>query len=586
MIKKIKSFLPYVKGSYGLVFISLLCASLATGSKLFIPFLAGKCVNLMKAAYDSNGGDFSSIGKSLQLYFIIMAALLVVGTIFRYIFDFITYLIGQRVIKNIRNRLFKATLESPISSIDQSRKGDLLLRLVNDVENVQTGLISGFAAFYDGIISIIITLVFMFTLNWILGLVVVGLTPISIFVSRFISKFNSKHFRKQRTSQGMVNAFASESLTNSEAVAALNIGEDRIKEFDKLSDEFRNSTFKANLGSSIINPSTRLVNSLINGALVLIGALLIINSPKGIGLDAFLVGDLSAFLTYASSYMQPFNEISNVVTEIDYALASFARIDETINGKKDINEGKEIINGSVDTLEAKDVTFSYDSKRKIIKNFSLDIYKGHKIAFVGPTGCGKTTLINLLMRFYDPQEGAFFANNTSTQDLEKSAFRKHIGMVLQDTWIFTGTVFENIAYAKEGATLDEVKEAARKAQASGFIERLPQGYDTIISDSSGLSVGEKQLICVARVMLLEPEIVVLDEATSNIDVRTEKLLSEAFDQLMKGKTSLVVAHRLSTIVSSDLIVVLKDGEIIEAGNHKELMAKEGFYFNLYNAQFN
>lgn len=586
MIKKIKSFLPYVKGSYGLVIISLLCASLATGSKLFIPFLAGKCVNLMKAAYDSNGGDFSSIEKNLQLYFIIMAALLVVGTIFRYIFDFITYLIGQRVIKNIRNRLFKATLESPISSIDQSRKGDLLLRLVNDVENVQTGLISGFAAFYDGIISIIITLVFMFTLNWILGLVVVGLTPISIFVSRFISKFNSKHFRKQRTSQGMVNAFASESLTNSEAVATLNIGEDRIKEFDKLSDEFRNSTFKANLGSSIINPSTRLVNSLINGALVLIGALLIINSPKGIGLDAFLVGDLSAFLTYASSYMQPFNEISNVVTEIDYALASFARIDETINGKKDINEGKEIINGSVDTLEAKDVTFSYDSKRKIIKNFSLDIYKGHKIAFVGPTGCGKTTLINLLMRFYDPQEGAFFANNISTQDLEKSAFRKHIGMVLQDTWIFTGTVFENIAYAKEGATLDEVKEAARKAQASGFIERLPQGYDTIISDSSGLSVGEKQLICVARVMLLEPEIVVLDEATSNIDVRTEKLLSEAFDQLMKGKTSLVVAHRLSTIVSSDLIVVLKDGEIIEAGNHKELMAKEGFYFNLYNAQFN
>ncbi len=582
MLKKFKSFLPYVKGSYGLVIISLLCASLATGSKLFIPFLAGKCVNEMKAAINNN----SWASLNLSTYFIIMAILLVVGTIFRYIFDFITYLIGQRVIKNIRNKLFKATLDSPISSIDQSRKGDLLLRLVNDVENVQTGLISGFAAFYDGIISIIITLVFMFTLNWILGLVVVGLTPISIFVSRFISKFNSKHFRRQRSSQGMVNSFASESLTNSEAVATLNIGEDRLKEFDTLSDEFRNSTFKANLGSSIINPSTRLVNSLINGALVLIGALLIINAPKNLGLDNFLVGDLSAFLTYASSYMQPFNEISNVVTEIDYALASFARIDETINGKKDVNEGKEVIEGSVDTLEAKDITFSYDSKRTIIKNFSLDIYKGHKIAFVGPTGCGKTTLINLLMRFYDPQEGSFYANDISTKDLEKSSFRRHIGMVLQDTWIFSGTVFENIAYAKEGATLEEVKEAARKAQASGFIERLPQGYDTMISDSSGLSVGEKQLICVARVMLLEPEIVILDEATSNIDVRTEKLLSEAFDQLMKNKTSLVVAHRLSTIVSSDLIVVLKDGEIIETGNHNELMAKKGFYFNLYNAQFN
>ncbi len=578
MIKKFKSFIPYVKGSYFLVFISLFCALLATGSKLFIPFLAGKCVNLMK--------DTPLHELDLSGYFLIMALFLVVGTLFRYVFDYITYLVGQRVIKNIRNELFKATLESPISSIDQSRKGDLLLRLVNDVENVQTGLVSGFAAFYDGIISILITLVFMFTLNWILGLVVVALTPISIFVSRFVSKFNSKHFRKQRTAQGMVNSFVSESLTNSEAVATLNIAKDRIDQFNELSDEFRKSTFKANLGASTINPSTRLVNALINAALVLIGAVLIIENPTNLGLSAFAVGDLSAFLTYASSYMQPFNEISNVVSEIDYALASFQRIDETIHGKKDINNGKEVIPGSIDNLEAKGITFSYDGKRDIIKDFSLDIYKGHKIAFVGPTGCGKTTLINLLMRFYDPQKGGFYANHKSTQDLEKAAFRSHIGMVLQDTWIFNGTVFENIAYAKEGASREEVEEAAKKAQAAHFIERLPQGYDTRISDSSGLSVGEKQLICVARVMLLEPEIVILDEATSNIDVRTEKLLSEAFDKLMQGKTSLVVAHRLSTIVSSDLIVVLKDGKIIETGNHKELIAKEGFYYNLYNAQFN
>lgn len=578
MIKKFKSFIPYVKGSYFLAFISLFCALLATSSKLFIPFLAGKCVNLMK--------DTPLHELDLSGYFLIMAIFLVVGTLFRYVFDYITYLVGQRVIKNIRNELFEATLESPISSIDQARKGDLLLRLVNDVENVQTGLVSGFAAFYDGIISILITLVFMFTLNWILGLVVVGLTPISIFVSRFVSKFNSKHFRKQRSAQGMVNAFASESLTNSEAVATLNIAKDRIDQFDELSDEFRKSTFKANLGASTINPSTRLVNALINGALVLIGAILIIENPRNLGLSAFAVGDLSAFLTYASSYMQPFNEISNVVSEIDYALASFQRIDETIHGKKDINQGKEVLAGSINDLQAKDITFSYDGKRDIIKDFSLDIYKGHKIAFVGPTGCGKTTLINLLMRFYDPQRGAFYANHLSTQDLEKSAFRSHIGMVLQDTWIFNGTVFENIAYAKEGATKEEVEEAARKAQAAHFIERLPQGYDTQISDSSGLSVGEKQLICVARVMLLEPEIVILDEATSNIDVRTEKLLSEVFDKLMEGKTSLVVAHRLSTIVSSDLIVVLKDGKIIETGNHRELIAKKGFYYSLYNAQFN
>ena len=582
MLAKLKSFIRYVKGSYFLIFISLLCAFLATGSKLLIPFLAGRAVNEMKAAIDAK--SFASL--DLSWLFLTMASLLVIGAIFRYIFDFTTYLIGQRVIKNIRKELFDSILSCPISSIDQSRKGDLLLRLVNDVENVQTGLVSGFAAFYDGIVSIIITLVFMFTLNWILGLIVVGLTPISIFVSRFISKYNSKYFRKQRSNQGIVNAFTLESLNNSVAVSTLNITNERKDEFDKLNSQFRDSAFRANIGACAINPSTRLINSLINGALILVGALIIIYAPKNLGIDTFAVGDLSAFLTYASSYMQPFNEISDVVAEIDYALASFQRIMETIDTPEDVNEGKEVIEGNVNDLEAKDVTFSYDGKRTIIKDFNLDIYKGHKIAFVGPTGCGKTTLINLLMRFYDPQEGAFYANEISTKELEKKAFRRHLGMVLQDTWIFTGTVFENIAYAKEGATREEVEEAARKAQASHFIERLPNGYDTVISDNSGLSVGEKQLICVARVMLLQPEIVVLDEATSNIDVRTEKLLSEAFDKLMEGKTSLVVAHRLSTIVSSDLIVVLKDGEIIETGNHKELMDKQGFYYNLYNAQFN
>ncbi len=337
----------------------------------------------------------------------------------------------------------------------------------------------------------------------------------------------------------------------------------------------------------MINPSTRLVNALINGILIAVGAILVIkNDSLHYGVALFMVGDLSAFLTYASSYMTPFNEISNVVTEISYATASLKRIDDAIKSQDDINDGKEVIKGEVDTLKANHITFSYDGVRTIIKDFNLDIYKGHKIAFVGPTGCGKTTLINLLMRFYDPQSGNFETNNISTIDLEKRAFREHIGMVLQETWIFTGTVFENIAYSKKGATLEEVKVAAEKAQASSFIERLPDGYDTVISDSSGLSVGEKQLICVARVMLMEPEIVILDEATSNIDVRTEAILSKSFDALMKGKTSLVVAHRLSTIVSSDLIVVLKDGEIIETGNHNELMDKKGFYFNLYNSQFN
>ncbi len=570
---------PYLKGSIGLFAVSLVFALLATGSKLAIPLLAGRAVNKIISP-DVGTLQFTDL-------ITLMIIFLVVGTIFRYIFDYVISLIGQRTIKNIRNAVFNKYTNAPVSYIDSSSKGDMISRLINDVENVQTGLVSGFAAFYDGIIAIGFTLVFMFMLNWVLALIVIGLTPISIFVSRFVSKFNSKNFKKQAKDSGLVASFALEGLNNSEAVNTLNISASREDEFDKLNDSFRKSVFKANLGASLINPSTRLVNALINGILIAVGAILVIkNDSLNYGVTLFMVGDLSAFLTYASSYMTPFNEISNVITEISYATASLKRIDDVIKSQDDVNDGKEIIGGEVDTLKANHITFSYDGVRTIIKDFNLDIYKGHKIAFVGPTGCGKTTLINLLMRFYDPQTGNFETNNISTIDLEKRAFREHIGMVLQETWIFTGTVYENIAYSKKGATLEEVKKAAEKAQASSFIERLPNGYETIISDSSGLSVGEKQLICVARVMLLEPEIVILDEATSNIDVRTEAILSKSFDALMKGKTSLVVAHRLSTIVSSDLIVVLKDGEIIETGNHNELMDKKGFYFNLYNSQFN
>jgi ATP-binding cassette subfamily B multidrug efflux pump len=505
------------------------------------------------------------------------------GTLFRYAFDYLTTLLGQMVIKNLRSSLFEAYQEAPISYIDQHRQGDLVLRLINDVENVQTGLVAGFAAFYDGIIAIGFTLAFMASLNWALALIVVLLTPLSMLISRKVSRFNSKYFKAQATSSGEVMGFASESLTNSETVSTLDIAEAREKDFAKVNENYRQNTFKAAFGASLINPSTRLVNAIINAAIIAVGSLFLIQNVN-IGVT-FLVGDLSAFLTYAANYMQPFNEISDVVTEIDYAFASFKRIDDAVHLERDTNAGKEKLSGPITTLEAKDLHFSYDSSREIIKGFNLAIRQGHKIALVGPTGCGKTTLINLLLRFYDPQKGAFYANGIATPEIEKSSFRSHVGMVLQDTWIFSGTVYENIAYAKPSATKEEVYRAAEKAQAAGFIERLPQGYDTFISDSSGLSIGEKQLLCVARVMLLEPEIVILDEATSAIDIRTESLLSKSFAELMRGKTSLVVAHRLSTIVGSDFIVVMKDGEIIESGNHKELLAKQGFYASLYDAQF-
>jgi len=574
-MKKYLQLKPYLTGCLWIILVSLLCAFVATGSKLMIPFLAGKLINqLVSGTVDE---------ANFKLYLEIMFILVGSGTLFRYAFDYLTALLGQRVIKNLRNSLFKAYQEAPISYIDQHRQGDLVLRLVNDIENVQTGLVAGFAAFYDGIIAILFTLGFMASLNWALALIVVLLTPISMIISRKVSKFNSKYFKAQAKSSGEVMAFASESLTNSETVTTLDIAASREKDFDQVNFAYRANTFKAAFGASLINPSTRLVNAIINAAVIAVGSVFLVKNVN-VGV-AFMVGDLSAFLTYAANYMQPFNEISDVVTEIDYAFASFKRIDDAVHLERDVNKGTQKLEGKIATLKADDLHFSYDSSREIIKGFSLEIFQGHKVALVGPTGCGKTTLINLLLRFYDPQKGAFYANSISTQDLEKEAFRSHVGMVLQDTWIFSGTVYDNIAYAKPEASKEEVYAAAKKAQAEGFIERLPQGYDTWISDSSGLSIGEKQLVCVARVMLLEPEIVILDEATSAIDIRTESLLSKSFDELMKGKTSLVVAHRLSTIVGSDLIVVMKEGEIIEMGNHQELLAKKGFYSSLYEAQF-
>lgn len=578
-MKDFKKLWPYLKDSRGLIILSLFSALLATGSKLLIPYLAGRLINGLS-------GGISLSENEYQNLFLWMGILLGVGTLFRYAFDYLTALLGQIAIANMRRAVFTRYQEAPISYIDRSAQGDLVLRLVNDVENVQTGLVSGFAALYDGVIAIALTLGFMFSLNWALALLVVGLTPISMLISRKVSSFNSRHFKDQAAASGALTAFTLESLNNSEAVETLGITAERKQDFRTLNQRFKKHTFAAAFGASLINPSTRLVNAFINATIIAVGAYFVIaRDSLNLGFY-FLVGDLSAFLSYAANYMQPFNEISDVVTEIDYALASFRRIDEAAHAPQDVDEGHSPLTGSVKTLEAQDIHFSYDATREIIKGFSLSIYQGHKIALVGPTGCGKTTMINLLLRFYDPQKGGFYANGEVTTSYPKTSLRSHIGMVLQDTWIFEGTVYENIAYAKPEASVEEVHQAAEKAQAAGFIERLPQGYDTRISDSSGLSVGEKQLLCVARVMLLSPEIVILDEATSAIDIRTEALLAKSFDELMKGKTSLVVAHRLSTIVGSDYIVVMKDGQIIEGGNHQELLAKNGFYAQLYNAQFN
>lgn len=562
----------YIKGDTKLAIASLLFATCSVVCKLSIPFITGLVINKMKA------GDFN-----IMVYLYVGIGLLLLGSIFRYFFDILVSLLGHNVVKKMRDDVFSKFNRVSISYLDTHPHGDLLLRLISDIENVQTGLINGAGALYEGVVQIIVTLEFMFYLNYVLGLIVVLLTPISLIVSKFISSRNAKYFREQNAKLGELSSFGLETISNLETVQAYQLEDDRLSSFLVKNKDVKEKNFKAAFAASWINPATRVINNSIYAILILVGAWFI-NDNINVGVGLLTVGSLSSFLTYSLQYMTPFNEISDASSDILYALTSLKRVNEVLAEKDDVDEGKEFIDGKVNTLEAKSMNFSYDGKRQIISNFNLDIYKGHKIALVGPTGCGKTTIINLLMRFYDPQQGGFYINGKESRTYSKHDLRSHIGMVLQDTWLSHGTIKENIAFGKPSATMEEIVAASKKAHADDFIRRLPKGYDTYISNSSNLSSGEKQLLCVARIMLIEPEIVVLDEATSNIDLRTELALSSSFDSLMKGKTSLVVAHRLSTIQNSDLIVVLKDGAMIEQGNFEELMSKQGFFYNLYNSQ--
>ena len=571
----LSSLAPYMKGNLALLILSLLLALCSVSAKMAIPFVTGLAIDLMRSE------NFTP--DALTPYLFLIFGLILVGALFRYAFDYALSKCGQRVVKNMRDALFDALNQVPLSYLDGHPHGDLLLRLTNDIETVQTGLITGAGALFEGIVQILITLFFMFYLNWALALTVVLLTPISVVVSRFVSKSNSVYFKRQNARMGELTAHSLESLSNLEAIHAYGMEGSREENFLKKDEEVKKANFKATFAAAWINPSTRLVNNLIYASIILFGAFLLISNPAWLGIS-FTVGALSSFLSYSLQYMTPFNEIADVASDVFYASASLERVQETILSPKDVDEGNKPLGETIDTLEARDMSFSYDGKRQIIKNFNLDIYKGHKIALVGPTGCGKTTIINLLMRFYDPQQGGFWMNGIPTNEAKKAEMRSHIGMVLQETWLEKASIRDNIAFGKKSASDEEVVEAAKKAHADEFIRRLPEGYATIVSNGSGLSQGEKQLLCVARILLVKPEIVLLDEATSNIDLRTELALGKAFDELMKGKTSLVVAHRLSTIRNADLILVLKDGEIIEQGNFDELMGKNGFFAELYQSQ--
>ena len=550
-------------------------ALLFVASQLAQPFLLGRSLDASK----------ENAENVFNIYLIVALVLAVLGTVFDYLFEVIVMNVSQKVIKNVRDDIYNKINSISTRDFDKKAHGDMVQLEIRDMENFASGLFAVFKTLIQGIFTITITIVMMLMVNWILALGVIILTPLSILMSRFVSKFSHKHFKKQSELQANISSISLETLNNIDVIQSLNHEDKSIDLFKDKNEELHKEGIVSQFSASWVNPSTRLVN---NTIYVIIGIAGIIMIPYSVELALILavmsVGKLSSFLSYTTQYSKPFNEVSGVANEYENAKASFKRVNDFMSLDFDINEGKEVIE-NIDRIEFSHTYFSYNENQKLIEDFNLIINKGEKVAIVGPTGAGKTTMINLLMRFYDPKDGDIKINNISYRDISKESLRKNIGMVLQDTWIFSGTIFDNVRYLKQDASLEEVKEACRKAHADIFIETLPDSYDTYINAKNGLSEGQKQMIAIARVMLLNPNMIILDEATSNIDTRSEKLITDAFDNMMKEKTSIVIAHRLSTIEQADTIIVMKDGGIVETGNHKDLMKKQGFYYTLYSSQY-
>ena len=573
-MKKLYSIKSYLLKNIGYIILTFIVGTLNVGLTLYIPILTGKAIDFII-------GTNNVLFDNIYPYLIYIAICGVMAAIFFYMYDFLASLVCQNVIKGLRNDVFRKLEKAPIEYIDSHPHGDLVSRCISDIEQISDGLLEGFKQLYRGVITIVFTLAFMISIHYILALVVVFITPLSLFVASFITKKTHQYFTKQSRIKGEIGAYVLEMLDNQKVIKALTYEEDSIKKFESINNELYKVGVNAQFISSTTNPSTRFVNGLVYAAVGIIGSILIIN-PISLPLT---IGYLSSFLSYANQYTKPFNEISGVVSEFQNALSCLERVNEVLSIEPEIDQGNKNLDNSINSINISNVYFSYDKSKDLIKNFNLTVHKGQKIAIVGPTGCGKTTLINLLLRFYDVDSGKISFDNEDIYKYSKSSLRKKYGMVLQDTWIFKGSVYDNVAYSNPNATSEEIEQACRIVHAHSFIKRLPNGYQTIISENSGLSHGEKQLITIARVMLSLPEIVILDEATSSIDTRTEMKIAEAFNKIMEGRTSFVIAHRLSTIKNADLILVMKDGAIIEIGNHLSLLEKKGFYYQLYYSQF-
>ncbi len=573
----------YLKPQRKLIITALVSALIFVLAHLSIPLLVGWCLDAVGTMTDGIFVVEPNI-ELITIYAIVALVLIVLGTIFDFIFEYQVGIFSQRIVKQVRDDVFRKMNSVPIKTLDARALGDMVQLEIQDVENLSNGIFSVFKQLLQGVLTIVITIIMMFTVNWILALGVIVLTPLSFFVSRFVASFSHRHFKKQSELQGKLSGISLETINNLETVKSLSFEERSIEQFEKADTDLRNEAKVAQFSSSWTNPSTRLVNNTIY-AIIGIAGIIMVLLTSSYPILGMTIGKLTSFLSYTNEYTKPFNEISSVAAEFETARSSFKRINDFLNSEDDIDEGEIVLEKKVDQIAFEHMYFSYDEDRPLIEDFSETIHRGEKIAIVGPTGAGKTTIINVLMRFYDPVDGKITFDGTDSTTVTKKSLRSNFGMVLQDTWIFSGTVRENIMYAKPEATEEELYEATRKAHADTFIKTLPDGYDTYVTSKSGLSEGERQLIAIARVMLRQPDIVILDEATSNIDTRTEVLINDSFDEMMKDRTSIVIAHRLSTIQKADLILVLKDGHIIESGNHRELMEKKGFYYDLYTSQF-
>lgn len=572
----LKPLVKYAKPYMWLFVLSMVFAVISTAATLYAPILVGKGIDLILG---KGNVDFDGIVPILVRIAVVVA---VTGAS-QWFMSLCTNRITYNVVRDIRNDAFEKLDRLPLSYIDSHPHGDIISRIITDIEQISDGLLMGFAQFFTGICTIFGTLGFMLSINVKIALIVVVITPVSLFVARFISKNTFKLFHIQSVARGDMTDLVEEMTGNQKTVAAFSYEEEAEEQFDRVNRRLQEVGVKAIFFSSLTNPCTRFVNGLVYNAVGIIGALTVIGTGSGLS-----VGQLSCFLTYANQYTKPFNEISGVITELQSAFASAARVFEIIGETEEIPdaENAKVVRSVDGTVDIDHVYFSYDPQVRLIEDFNLHVNSGERIAIVGPTGCGKTTMINLLMRFYDTDSGEIKLSGTPIKECTRSSMRSMYGMVLQETWLKTGTIRENIAYGKPDATDEEIVRAAKSAHCHGFIKRLPKGYDTVISDEfSTLSAGQKQLLCIARVMLSLPPMLILDEATSSIDTRTEILVQRAFAEMMKGRTSFIIAHRLSTVKECSSIIVMRAGHIVEQGSHEELMEKNGFYAELYNSQF-